>query len=86
MMKSDCTLYNGITCHNKHLCLPVWECRMGRLDQSDYSVILRSQRNRRETTLTFLAVSTSAKLCVPMNMIGGSQTHSQQHSIVHLLW
>ncbi|KAF9823887.1 hypothetical protein SFRURICE_013424 [Spodoptera frugiperda] len=27
------------------------------------------------------AVSTSAKLCVPMNMIGGSRTHPQQRSI-----
>uniref|UniRef100_A0A2H1V4T7 SFRICE_016053 n=1 Tax=Spodoptera frugiperda TaxID=7108 RepID=A0A2H1V4T7_SPOFR len=28
-------------------------------------------------------VSTSAKLCVPMNTIGGSQTHPQQRSIAH---
>ncbi|KAF9798282.1 hypothetical protein SFRURICE_012879 [Spodoptera frugiperda] len=27
------------------------------------------------------SVSTSAKLCLPMNMIGGSQTHPQQCSI-----
>ncbi|KAF9788968.1 hypothetical protein SFRURICE_006769 [Spodoptera frugiperda] len=32
------------------------------------------------------SVSTSAKLCVPMNMIGGSQTHPQQRSIAHLWW
>uniref|UniRef100_A0A2H1W7J6 SFRICE_009556 n=1 Tax=Spodoptera frugiperda TaxID=7108 RepID=A0A2H1W7J6_SPOFR len=34
-------------------------------------------------------VSTNAKLCVPtvpMNMIGGSQTHPQQRSIAHLWW
>ncbi|KAF9821086.1 hypothetical protein SFRURICE_001021 [Spodoptera frugiperda] len=30
------------------------------------------------------SVSTSAKLCVLMNMIGGSQTHPQQRSITHL--
>ncbi|KAF9787620.1 hypothetical protein SFRURICE_001672 [Spodoptera frugiperda] len=30
--------------------------------------------------------STSAKLCVPMNMIEGSQTHPQQRSIAHLWW
>uniref|UniRef100_A0A2H1WZU3 SFRICE_036231 n=1 Tax=Spodoptera frugiperda TaxID=7108 RepID=A0A2H1WZU3_SPOFR len=29
-------------------------------------------------------VSTSAKQCVPMNMIGGSQTHPQQHSVAAL--
>ncbi|KAF9811838.1 hypothetical protein SFRURICE_021195, partial [Spodoptera frugiperda] len=29
-------------------------------------------------------VSTSANLCVPMNMTGGSQTHPQQRSIAHL--
>uniref|UniRef100_A0A2H1WEL1 SFRICE_019754 n=1 Tax=Spodoptera frugiperda TaxID=7108 RepID=A0A2H1WEL1_SPOFR len=28
--------------------------------------------------------STNAKLCVPINMIGGSQTHPQQRSIAHL--
>uniref|UniRef100_A0A2H1V7R1 SFRICE_031279 n=1 Tax=Spodoptera frugiperda TaxID=7108 RepID=A0A2H1V7R1_SPOFR len=33
-----------------------------------------------------VTVSTSAKLCVPMNMIGGSQTHPQQRSIAHLWW
>ncbi|KAF9824722.1 hypothetical protein SFRURICE_010329 [Spodoptera frugiperda] len=32
------------------------------------------------------SVSTSAKLCVPMNMIGESQTCSQQRSIVHHWW
>ncbi|KAF9794627.1 hypothetical protein SFRURICE_014174 [Spodoptera frugiperda] len=32
------------------------------------------------------SVSTSAKLCVPMNMIGGSQTHPQQRSTAHLWW
>ncbi|KAF9821130.1 hypothetical protein SFRURICE_001065 [Spodoptera frugiperda] len=32
------------------------------------------------------SVSTIAKLYVPMNMIGGSQMHPQQHSIVHLWW
>uniref|UniRef100_A0A2H1X1Q0 SFRICE_024697 n=1 Tax=Spodoptera frugiperda TaxID=7108 RepID=A0A2H1X1Q0_SPOFR len=32
------------------------------------------------------SVSTSAKLCVPMNMIGGSQTHPQQRSIAHFRW
>ncbi|KAF9805557.1 hypothetical protein SFRURICE_020942 [Spodoptera frugiperda] len=32
------------------------------------------------------SVSTNAKLCVSMNMIGGSQTHPQQRSIAHLWW
>ncbi|KAF9814201.1 hypothetical protein SFRURICE_018101 [Spodoptera frugiperda] len=32
------------------------------------------------------SVSTSAKLCVPMNMICGSQTHPQQRSIANLWW
>ncbi|KAF9823506.1 hypothetical protein SFRURICE_011359, partial [Spodoptera frugiperda] len=32
------------------------------------------------------SVFTSAKLCVPMNMIGGSQTPLQQRSIAHLWW
>ncbi|KAF9806111.1 hypothetical protein SFRURICE_008239 [Spodoptera frugiperda] len=32
------------------------------------------------------SVSTSAKLCVPMNIIGGYQTHPQQHTIAHLWW
>ncbi|KAF9824530.1 hypothetical protein SFRURICE_003987 [Spodoptera frugiperda] len=32
------------------------------------------------------SVSTCAKLCVPMNMIGGSQTHPQQRSVAHLWW
>uniref|UniRef100_A0A2H1V2Y7 SFRICE_003650 n=1 Tax=Spodoptera frugiperda TaxID=7108 RepID=A0A2H1V2Y7_SPOFR len=31
-------------------------------------------------------VCTSAKLYVPINMIGGSQTHPQYHSIAHLCW
>ncbi|KAF9812085.1 hypothetical protein SFRURICE_021442, partial [Spodoptera frugiperda] len=30
------------------------------------------------------SISTSAKLCAPINMTGGSQTHSQQRSIAHL--
>ncbi|KAF9797166.1 hypothetical protein SFRURICE_018636 [Spodoptera frugiperda] len=30
------------------------------------------------------SVSTSAKLFVPMNMIGGSQMHPQQRSIAHI--
>ncbi|KAF9812344.1 hypothetical protein SFRURICE_005455 [Spodoptera frugiperda] len=30
------------------------------------------------------SISTSTKLCVPTNMIGGNQTHSQQRSIAHL--
>uniref|UniRef100_A0A2H1VFU7 SFRICE_023227 n=1 Tax=Spodoptera frugiperda TaxID=7108 RepID=A0A2H1VFU7_SPOFR len=29
---------------------------------------------------------TSTKLCVPLNMIGGSQTQPQQHSIAHFWW
>uniref|UniRef100_A0A2H1X2Y1 SFRICE_003323 n=1 Tax=Spodoptera frugiperda TaxID=7108 RepID=A0A2H1X2Y1_SPOFR len=32
------------------------------------------------------SVSTTAKLCVQKNMIGGSQTHQQQRSIPHLWW
>uniref|UniRef100_A0A2H1VB33 SFRICE_023492 n=1 Tax=Spodoptera frugiperda TaxID=7108 RepID=A0A2H1VB33_SPOFR len=32
------------------------------------------------------SISTSTKLCVPMNMIDGSQTHPQQRSIAHLWW
>ncbi|KAF9794465.1 hypothetical protein SFRURICE_001085, partial [Spodoptera frugiperda] len=24
MVKSECTLYSGITCRNEHLCLPLW--------------------------------------------------------------
>uniref|UniRef100_A0A2H1WF07 SFRICE_022928 n=1 Tax=Spodoptera frugiperda TaxID=7108 RepID=A0A2H1WF07_SPOFR len=32
------------------------------------------------------SVSTNAKLCVPMNMIGGNQTHPKQRSIAHLWW
>uniref|UniRef100_A0A2H1WUL5 SFRICE_018525 n=1 Tax=Spodoptera frugiperda TaxID=7108 RepID=A0A2H1WUL5_SPOFR len=31
-------------------------------------------------------VSISTKLCVRMNMIGGSQTHLQQSSISHIWW
>ncbi|KAF9796374.1 hypothetical protein SFRURICE_001947 [Spodoptera frugiperda] len=31
-------------------------------------------------------VSTRATLCVPMNMIGRSQTHPQQCSIAHFWW
>uniref|UniRef100_A0A2H1WK69 SFRICE_025641 n=1 Tax=Spodoptera frugiperda TaxID=7108 RepID=A0A2H1WK69_SPOFR len=33
-----------------------------------------------------VSVTTSAKLCVLMNMISGSQTHPQQRSIAHLWW
>ncbi|KAF9802001.1 hypothetical protein SFRURICE_004252, partial [Spodoptera frugiperda] len=32
------------------------------------------------------SVFSSAKLRVPMNMIGGSQTYPQQRSITHLWW
>ncbi|KAF9806424.1 hypothetical protein SFRURICE_001219 [Spodoptera frugiperda] len=32
------------------------------------------------------SVSTSTKLCVPMNMIDGSPTHPQQRSIAYLWW
>uniref|UniRef100_A0A2H1VV10 SFRICE_029239 n=1 Tax=Spodoptera frugiperda TaxID=7108 RepID=A0A2H1VV10_SPOFR len=31
-------------------------------------------------------ISTRAKRCVPMNMIGGNQTQPQQHSIAHFCW
>ncbi|KAF9794547.1 hypothetical protein SFRURICE_006157, partial [Spodoptera frugiperda] len=31
-------------------------------------------------------IGTGTKLCVPMNMIGKSQTYAQQHSIAHLWW
>uniref|UniRef100_A0A2H1WD03 SFRICE_025079 n=1 Tax=Spodoptera frugiperda TaxID=7108 RepID=A0A2H1WD03_SPOFR len=33
-----------------------------------------------------VSIATSAKLHVPMNMIGGNQTHPQQRSIAHLWW
>ncbi|KAF9800612.1 hypothetical protein SFRURICE_006516 [Spodoptera frugiperda] len=33
-----------------------------------------------------LLVSTSANICVAMNMIGGSQTHPQQRSTAHVWW
>ncbi|KAF9797249.1 hypothetical protein SFRURICE_006231 [Spodoptera frugiperda] len=32
------------------------------------------------------SVSTNAKLCVPLNMIGGSHTHPQQSSISYFWW
>uniref|UniRef100_A0A2H1WTV3 SFRICE_014513 n=1 Tax=Spodoptera frugiperda TaxID=7108 RepID=A0A2H1WTV3_SPOFR len=32
------------------------------------------------------SVSISVKLCVPMNVIGGSQTHPQQRNVAHFWW
>ncbi|KAF9811709.1 hypothetical protein SFRURICE_011072, partial [Spodoptera frugiperda] len=46
------------------------------------AVALATTRSTRQ--IQFIKLSTSAKLYVKMNMIGGSQTHPQQHSIAHL--
>ncbi|KAF9822337.1 hypothetical protein SFRURICE_017612 [Spodoptera frugiperda] len=41
---------------------------------------------RKMRSLCMRCIDSSAKLCIPINMIGGSQTHPQQHSIAHLWW
>uniref|UniRef100_A0A2H1VR58 SFRICE_004351 n=1 Tax=Spodoptera frugiperda TaxID=7108 RepID=A0A2H1VR58_SPOFR len=38
------------------------------------------------TALLVVSISTSAKLCAPIIMIGGNQAHPQQCSISHLWW
>ncbi|KAF9798330.1 hypothetical protein SFRURICE_004986 [Spodoptera frugiperda] len=56
----------------------------GILRTKNHPVLTAAFRARAPVTLE--PVFTSVKLCVPMNMIGGSQTHPQQRSIAHLWW